>query len=109
MKREAAPLYNTIKKCGDTTVVHHEMFSNGIDYLRILFDIRDMESKDLPYVGILKYELDGVTYYFIDNQEYFNWAVPYGDVRYDIEKFCFFDKAVLSMLKQIDFCPDIIH
>ena len=35
--------------------------------------------------------------------------VPYGDVRYDIEKFCFFDKAVLSMLKQIDFCPDIIH
>ena len=36
-------------------------------------------------------------------------AVPYGDVRYDIEKFCFFDKAVLSMLKQIDFCPDIIH
>ena len=26
MKREAAPLYNTMKKCGDTTVVHHEMF-----------------------------------------------------------------------------------
>lgn len=45
MKREAAPLYNTMKKCGDTTVVHHEMFSNGIDYLRILFDIRDMEIK----------------------------------------------------------------
>lgn len=53
--------------------------------------------------------MDGITYYFIDNQEYFNCAVPYGDVRYDIEKFCFFDKAVLSMLKQIDFCPDIIH
>ena len=61
------------------------------------------------YVGILKYVMDGITYYFIDNQEYFNCAVPYGDVRYDIEKFCFFDKAVLSMLKQIDFCPDIIH
>ena len=54
MKREAAPLYNTMKKCGHTTVVHHEMFSNGIDYLRILFDIRDMEIKDLPYVGIFK-------------------------------------------------------
>ena len=49
------------------------------------------------YVGILKYELDGVTFYFIDNQEYFNCAVPYGDIRYDIEKFIFFDKAVLSM------------
>lgn len=61
------------------------------------------------YVGILKYELDGITYYFIDNQEYFNCAVPYGDIRYDIEKFVFFDKAVLSMLPHIDFHPDIIH
>ncbi len=34
---------------------------------------------------------------------------PYGDIRYDIEKFVFFDKAVLSMLKQIDFRPDLIH
>lgn len=61
------------------------------------------------YVGVLKYVLDGITYYFIDNQEYFNCATPYGDIRYDIEKFCFFDKAVLSILKQINFRPDLIH
>lgn len=24
------------------------------------------------YVGVLKYELDGITYYFIDNKEYFD-------------------------------------
>ncbi|WP_301899257.1 glycogen synthase GlgA [Roseburia hominis] len=61
------------------------------------------------YVGVLQYVLDGVTYYFIDNQEYFNCTVPYGDIRFDIEKFCFFDKAVLSILKQINFRPDLIH
>lgn len=61
------------------------------------------------YVGVLQYELDGITYYFIDNQEYFDSFLPYGNVRYDIEKFCFFDKAVLSMLPLIDFHPDIIH
>lgn len=61
------------------------------------------------YVGILKYEMDGVTYYFIDNQDYFNCATPYGDIRNDIEHFVYFDKAVLSMLKHIDFRPDIIH
>lgn len=61
------------------------------------------------YVGVLSYELDGITYYFIDNQEYFNCFTPYGDVRYDIEKFCFFDKAVLSMLPVIGFQPDLIH
>ena len=61
------------------------------------------------YVGVLSYELDGITYYFIDNEEYFDCFMPYGNIRYDIEKFCFFDKAVLSMLPLIDFRPDIIH
>ena len=61
------------------------------------------------YVGVLQYEFEGVTYYFIDNQEYFSGATPYGDFRTDIEKFTFFDKAVLSMLPLIGFRPDIIH
>ena len=61
------------------------------------------------YVGVLKYELDGITYYFIDNKEYFDCFSPYGNIRHDIEKFCFFDKAVLSMLPVIGFQPDIIH
>lgn len=61
------------------------------------------------YVGVLSYVLDGITYYFIDNEEYFSGLTPYGDIRYDIEKFVFFDKAVLSMLPLIDFRPDIIH
>lgn len=61
------------------------------------------------YVGVLQYKFEGITYYFIDNQEYFSGMVPYGDTRSDIEKFCFFDKAVLSMLPLIGFRPDIIH
>ncbi len=61
------------------------------------------------YVGVFKYIMDGITYYFIDNQEYFTCDTPYGDIRCDIEKFCFFDKAVLSILKQIGFRPDLIH
>ena len=61
------------------------------------------------YVGVFQCEIDGIKYYFIDNQEYFNCVVPYGDIRYDIEKFIFFDKAVLSMLKLINFQPNIIH
>ncbi len=61
------------------------------------------------YVGVLQYEFEGITYYFIDNEEYFDCTTPYGNIRYDIEKFCFFDKAVLSMLPLIGFQPDIIH
>lgn len=41
------------------------------------------------YVGILQMELDGVTYYFIDNEYYFSGPKPYGDVRYDLENLHF--------------------
>ena len=61
------------------------------------------------YVGILQYNMDGVIYYFIDNQYYFGGSKPYGDIHWDIEKFCFFCKAALSVLPTIGFHPDVIH
>lgn len=61
------------------------------------------------YVGVMQYEYMGITYYFIDNLEYFDCYYPYSDTRWDLEKFIFFSKAVLSMLPVIDFKPDIIH
>ena len=61
------------------------------------------------YVGILKLQLDGITYYFIDNEEYFSGDKPYAGGRWDIEKFGYFSKAVLTILPMIDFKPDIIH
>lgn len=61
------------------------------------------------YVGVLELQLDGVTFYFIDNETYFSGGKPYGDILWDIEKFAFFSKAVLSTLPLIDFRPDIIH
>ena len=61
------------------------------------------------YVGVLEMEYDGIRFYFIDNEYYFNGYAPYGDMYADIEKFAFFSKAVLSALPLIDFRPDIIH
>lgn len=61
------------------------------------------------YVGVLMMELDGVTFYFIDNEFYFLGDKPYGSIYEDIEKFAFFSKAALSSLPMIGFRPDIIH
>ena len=61
------------------------------------------------YVGVFEYEYDGIKYYFIDNEEYFNVSYPYADVKWDMQKFIFFDKAVLSILPGIGFRPDVIH
>ncbi len=61
------------------------------------------------YVGVLETEIDGVTFYFIDNESYFQGYQPYGSIYEDIEKFAFFSRAALSMLPIIDFKPDVIH
>lgn len=61
------------------------------------------------YVGVLQMELDGVTFYFIDNEYYFCGDKPYGNIIEDIEKFAFFSKASLSALPLIGFRPDVIH
>ncbi|SER23137.1 glycogen synthase GlgA [Butyrivibrio fibrisolvens] len=62
------------------------------------------------YVGIFKAEVNGIIYYFIDNEYYFNGFKPYGDdVKFEIEKFAFFSKAALSILPVVEFHPDIVH
>ena len=61
------------------------------------------------HVGIMTMQYEGITYYFIDNEYYFSGWAPYGTMRFDIEKYCFFSKAALSILPTIDFKPDIIH
>ncbi|MDE7326153.1 MAG: glycogen synthase GlgA [Lachnospiraceae bacterium] len=61
------------------------------------------------YVGVLETVVDGITFYFIDNEFYFSGMKPYGNIYEDIEKFAFFSRACLSALPVIDFRPDIIH
>ena len=61
------------------------------------------------YVGVMYLEYEGVPVYFIDNEYYFNGYNIYGDLKWDIEKFCYFSKAALSILPSIGFQPDIIH
>ncbi len=61
------------------------------------------------YVGVLKVEHEGVIFYFIDNEHYFSGDKPYTEHHWDVEKFMYFDKAVLSALPVIGFRPDVIH
>lgn len=60
------------------------------------------------YCGIFTAEHDNVTYYFIDNEQYFKRDVVYGSYD-DGEIFAFFSRAVLDVLPVIGFIPDIIN
>jgi len=60
------------------------------------------------YCGIFKCKVEEVTYYLIDNEYYFGRDGLYGYYD-DGERFAFFDRAVMEMIKEIDFKVDVIH
>lgn len=60
------------------------------------------------YCGVFECMIDGVIYYYIDNKYYFDRDRIYGFYD-DGERFSFFDRAVLEMLKEIEYKPDVIH
>lgn len=83
-----------------------EKFKNNMKYITHFH--MDIGWKQ-QYVGVMYLEYEGVPVYFIDNEYYFNGFNIYGDLKWDIEKFCYFSKAALSILPSIGFQPDIIH
>jgi len=60
------------------------------------------------YVGVETMEMDGVTFYFIDNEYYFYHAIYKGGET-EGEQYAFFSRAVLEALPYIGFVPDILH
>ncbi len=60
------------------------------------------------YCGFFKREHLGVTYYFIDNEYYFNRPNLYGSFD-DGERFAFFGKAVLELMNITGYFPDVLH
>ena len=60
------------------------------------------------YCGLFSLERDGVTWYFLDNEQYFNRPELYGYMD-DGERFAFFSRAVVRMLPHFKFWPEVLH
>ena len=52
--KDAQPLYNVEHSMEGTKMLHHNVFTNGIAYLNLVFDTRYVKKEHLPYLGILK-------------------------------------------------------
>lgn len=98
------------------------LVKQGVECSVVLPKYRDMKFQDTleyvtnyyiwvswrrEYCGVFKTVLDGVTFYFIDNEHYFGrpGLYSYDD---DYERFAFFDFAVLELLSHLNIKPDIL-
>lgn len=52
--KKARSYKNEERKVGDTTLLYHEIDTNGIGYLRFLFDLGQVPEELFPYVGLLQ-------------------------------------------------------
>ena len=60
------------------------------------------------YCGLFKYDYQGVTYYFIDNEYYFKRPNLYGYYD-DGERFAFLSRAVVELIPLLGWKPDVLH
>ena len=60
LRREARPLDLEEKKLGDTVVLHHNVFTSGIHYLNLVFDVADIPMEDWGYLSLMTRMLGGV-------------------------------------------------
>ena len=68
--------------------------------------VGDIAIKEVDF--ILNEIINNKEKYQLSNEKYFNRDGLYGFYD-DAERFAFFDRAVLDMLRQLDWQPDVIH
>lgn len=63
-KKAQKLIFSETKEAG-ITVIRHDMFTSGIGYLKVLFDLNRVPMEDLPYAGLLKTVLG-----YVDTENY---------------------------------------
>ncbi len=91
------PLYvNTIKQQWREKMTYVTNFSVPVGWRK-------------QYCGLFTAQINGVTYYFLDNEYYFKRDFGLYGYYDDAERYAFFSRAVLEMLTVIDFKPQVIN
>ncbi len=54
IKKETEKLYNEVRWIGNKTCLYHPIYTNGISYSRLLFQVKAVPEEYFPYMGLLK-------------------------------------------------------
>ena len=128
IKKEAEDFVNSKRQIGGKDVLFHELFTNGIGYLTIAFDLDKLSDDLLPYVGILKAVLGLVntknySYSDLSNEIFLNTGGIITDTNiytdidtndnvrhyFEIRSKIFYDKLgfAFEMIKEIIYTSDL--
>lgn len=114
ISREPEEIVWAEKKEDGIKVIHHEMFTSGIGYLKVMFDTSALPVEDLPYIGFLKSLLgyvntENFTYGDLTSEIHLNSGgvsfsvTSYPDLREQGEFMGFFMASVRVLYEKLDF------
>ncbi|NLO10168.1 MAG: insulinase family protein [Clostridiales bacterium] len=87
------PIYNEEKTIDGVRLVHHDVFTNEIAYIRLLFDVKDIPKELVPYLSLLSSVLG---YVDTDNYSYLEYSnevnLHTGGIYHDLISFSIKDK-----------------
>ena len=120
IRKEIAPLYNQPIDVDGTLLLYHELDTNGIAYLNVMFDAKGLTPQQLSYLGILKCVLGMVDTEHYDFHELSNeiniqsgGIYPVSDVFADFAKpgeyAAAFEMKAKVLYDKIDFAFDMIE
>lgn len=70
IRKQAEPFINEVREKDGIKVLSHDIFTNGVSYIKFIFDANQISNELLPYLGILKNVLG-----FLNTENY-----NYGDL-----------------------------
>ena len=54
ISKDIVPLYNDEKEVNGVKVIHHNIYTNGILYSTLAFNVNSVKDEDIPYLGLLE-------------------------------------------------------
>ncbi len=92
---------------------YREVAEKGFDIQETGLQVPVNMGRRTVKADVLVGEHHGVPYYFLRRDEYFDrrylYGTPEGDYFDNLERFTFFSRAVLEVIKARDLSPDVIH
>jgi starch synthase len=113
----AGALPAALKRLGCKVIVflpyYREVLKQGFDIKETGLQVPVNMGRRTVRAEVLTAELHGVPFYFLKRDEYFDreylYGTPEGDYFDNLERFTFFSRAVLEVIKAKNINPDIIH
>lgn len=105
--KKAQPFYNVEKRMSGRQALHHNIFTNGISYIRLAFDVVDLKEY-APYIGLLTELISSMDTDFHDKLELSNEILLHAG-NFDVSAVTYEDRRTGDYGMQLEVTTKVLY